>query len=184
MLKHTTVKKGKRLKYSKKKIDELTSSVLEQDDDEELEGVSSRVSLSQSHPSPGHLPDHQHLTQPLQTFSDSAGVASPQPQPVLQHLAPTDLQVQHLSVTDLDGSQLEGQLELSHVVDDLSSGELLEMGPGLLLEATDVRGSHQGVEGAGVVGECKEGNEVTEGEVGQQSQPVQVIYVHFMDPPL
>lgn len=186
MVKHSAVKKGKRLKYSKKKIDELTSPVLEQDDEEELEGVSSGVNLNHTHPSPGHLPDPRHLPQPLQTFSDSvaAGVASPQPQPVLQHLGPSDLQVQHLSVTDLDGSQLEGQLELSHVVDDLSSGELLQMGPGLLLEATDVRGGHQSVEGTGDAGECKAENEVAEGEVGQQSQPVQVIYVHFMDPPL
>lgn len=184
MLKHTTVRKEKKLKYSKKKIDELTSSVLEQDDDEELEGDASGASLSHTHNSPGHLPDPQHLAQPLETFTDSPEVASPQSQPVLQHLAPSDLQVQQLSATDLDSSQLEGQLELSHVVGDLSSGELLEMGPGLLLEATDVRSSHQDVEGTGVIGGCKGGHELTEGEVSQQSQPVQVIYVHFMDPPL
>ena len=183
MLKHTTVKKVKRLKYSKKKIDELTSSVMEQDG-EEVEIGANTSSLNHAQPSPEDLSDAQHLTQPIQSFSDPTVVASPQPQPELQHLAPTDLQVQQLSVTDLDSSHLEGQLELSQVVDDLSSEELLEMGPGLLLEATDVRGGHQSVIGGGDVGEDKGGNEATDSEVGQQSQPVQVIYVHFMDPSL
>ncbi|MPC23879.1 Zinc finger protein 596 [Portunus trituberculatus] len=181
MLKHTTVKKVKRLKYSKKKIDELTSSVIEPDEEEVEGGVNTTPNLDHAQPSPQDLPDAQHLTQPIHGFPDPTAVPSPQPQPELQHLAPTDLQVQQLSVTDLDGNHLEGQLQLSQVVDDLSSGELLEMGPGLLLEATDVRGGHQGVVESGDVDEAKGGNEATENEVGQQSQPVQVIYVHFMD---
>ena len=184
MLKHTTVKKVKRLKYSKKKIDELTSSVIEPDEEEVEGGASATPNLDHTQPSPQDLPDAQHLTQPIHGFPDHTAVSSPQPQPELQHLAPTDLQVQQLSVTDLDSSHLGGQLQLSQVVDDLSSGELLEMGPGLLLEATDVRGSHQSVVESGDVDEAKGGNEATESEVGQQSQPVQVIYVHFMDPSL
>lgn len=182
VLKHTAVKKVKRLKYSKKKIDELTSSVIEQDEEEGEDGASV-PSLNHAQPSPEDLPDTHHLTQPIQVFSETTDVTSPQPQSELQHLAPTDLQVQQMSVTDLDSSHLEGQLELSQVVDDLSSGELLEMGPGLLLEATDVHDGHPSVVD-GDVGEGKGGSEATDSEVGQQSQPVQVIYVQFMDPSL
>ncbi|KAG7165053.1 Zinc finger protein 235-like 1 [Homarus americanus] len=202
MLKHTTVKKGKRLKYSKKKIEELTSAMSQEGREsgsrtsgaaEEPDRVNctkeEAVPLSETNLAPS--PD---LTQPLQVFSETTVVPAPLPEPQqhlqseLQQLAPSDLQVQQLAVTDLDNGQLEGQLELSQVVEDLSSGELLEMGPGLLLETTDVHSAHEeGMSGG------DEGREDTgEGEASQATQPVQVIYVQFVeeaagwrsDPPL
>ncbi|XP_071523977.1 uncharacterized protein [Panulirus ornatus] len=188
MLKHTTVKKGKRLKYSKKKIDELTSSVMIQAG-EEGDHASERASGG-APPAAGvlantNLPNSPDLTHPLQVFPDTAVVASPltQPQqrlqPELQQLTSSELPVQQLAVTDLDNSQLEGQLELSQVVEDLSSGELLEMGPGLLLEATDERGADDGVVGSGDGGDG--GIRGGEGDASQASQPVQVIYVQFVE---
>ncbi|KAK8742657.1 hypothetical protein OTU49_001607, partial [Cherax quadricarinatus] len=189
MLKHIGVKKGKRLKYSKKKIDELTSSVISQEGEAQQEASEGRkvassgkersVPLTDMHLPPSS-PD---LTQPLQVFPDTTLVSSPlqQPQqclqPQLQQLESSDLQVQQLAVTDLDGSQLEGQLELSQVVEDLNSGKLLEMGPGLLLDATDVRSAHEeGAAGGDGEGEAGEGDGT---QVSQQ--PVQVIYVQFVE---
>lgn len=199
MLKHTAVKKGKRLKYSKRKIEELTSSVMS--DEERVESGPNESSEGQQEASTDKegavfitdtdLPPTPELTHPLQVFPASTLVPStlPQPrqhlQPEVQQLAPSDLQEQQLPVSALDSSQLEGQLELTQVVEDLSSGELLEMGPSLLLDASDVDGAHvegvAGGDGAGV------------GEANQASQqPVQVIYVQFVeetadwrsDPPL
>ena len=79
-----------------------------------------------------------------------------------------------MSVTDLDSSQLTGQLELSQVVEDLSSGELLEMSPGLLLEATDVQVTDESV--AGSITNNTEAKKKVD-ETSQASQNVQVIYV-------
>lgn len=83
--------------------------------------------------------------------------------------------MQQLAVTDLDSSQLEGQLELSQVVEDLSSGELLEMGPDLLLEAADVRGDDGGD------GSMEEDGQGKRGGGEPAAQPVQVIYVQFVE---
>ncbi|XP_066939918.1 uncharacterized protein [Macrobrachium rosenbergii] len=178
MLKHTSVKKVKRLKYSKKKIDELTSSVISQNNagEEQLESQGAKEErLDVVETDNGSLNE----TQPLQSFPEASLVApnlapSQRLQPTMHQLAPAELQVQQLSVTDLDGTQLEGQLELSQVVEDLSSGELLEMSPGLLLEATDVQVTDETI--AGNVTSSTEVQGETD-ENSQTSQPVQVIYV-------
>ncbi|ROT70012.1 hypothetical protein C7M84_011727 [Penaeus vannamei] len=190
MLKHTAARKGKRLKYSKKKIDELTSSVICHDaspQEAEAHTPADVGGLGAGEVAPGSDQPPQHappsdLPQTLQVFPSpsslaASSLAQPQPrlQTTLQQLTPSTLQVQQLAVTDLDGSQLEGQLELSQVVEDLSSGELLGMGPDLLLEATDVRGDDD-VEGA--MGEGGHGKRAA-GE--QAAQPVQVIYVQFVE---
>lgn len=192
MLKHTAARKGKRLKYSKNKIDELTSSVISQDMEtqdpnshpqgREVERLNSVVVATGSQTQPTQTADSD-LPQPLQVFSDSnslvatsLGQAQPRLQTALQQLTPSTLQVQQLAVTDLDNSQLEGQLELSQVVEDLSNGELLEMGPDLLLEATDVRGE----DGESAMGGGEEGQPRRRDE-GQSTQPVQVIYVQFVE---
>lgn len=205
MLKHSSAHKGNRVKYSKKKIEELTSSVIKQEEggenEKEDEGCFDETSASKADPESSDL----SMTQPstskntsgtphVNVFQDTPiTVPLNQPQPHIQSdiqpLPSSDIHVQQLTVSGIDSGQLEGQLELSPEVEDLGSGELLKLERDLLLES----------EGGVVDEENEEGRSEREGMGGDRAdreltpaQPVEVIYVHFVeetdgwrsDPPL
>ncbi|KAK7076669.1 hypothetical protein SK128_018762 [Halocaridina rubra] len=181
MMKHSSFKKGKRIKYSKKKIDELTSSVINQISEEHTAGTGSviksnmKATETADRINESHLPPVINLAQPLQSFPSNDLVSQDLSQPQeqleaqVEQLEPDELQVQQLSVTDLDSSQLE----LSQVVEDLNDGELLQMSSDLLLEATEVQERDETIRT--VTGSTQVQNEQIENS--QSSQPVQVIYV-------
>ncbi|KAK4299050.1 hypothetical protein Pmani_027369 [Petrolisthes manimaculis] len=206
MLKHTSTQKGNRLKYSKKKIEELTSSVLKQDGGEnerKEEKNEKEASESQTHnessdhtltqPPPENISEAPHVNNVFQDTPITVPLTQPQPhiQSDIHPLTSSDLHVQQLTVSGIDSGQLEGQLELSPVVENLGSGELLKLDRDLLLEseegiAEDENNDEGKSEEKGI------GGDRADRELTTPAQPVKVIYVHFVeetdgwrsDPPL
>ncbi|CAL4063985.1 unnamed protein product, partial [Meganyctiphanes norvegica] len=166
--KHTENKKRKYLRYSKRKIDELASSVImESNRDENLQqhgrnhgtlGEMAPINLESSQLSSIDLEKNQGLGQ---VFGNVNMVPNHRAQHSSDMTGLPSGDNQMLSI----GS---GQLELSGVVED----ELLEMSSDLLID--DVR---ETTDEATAVGGLREVTAAADGQA--QAQPVQVIYVQF-----